>query len=54
MIEINDNIIETLENREDFRKEQKNYYETLLQNIYLPSLNVWKNPYTKNFDVGVV
>ena len=54
MLEINNNIIETLKNREDFRKEQKNYYETLLQNIYLPSLNVWKNPYTKNFDVGIV
>jgi len=53
-IEINNNITETLLNREDFKKEQKNYYEVLLQNIYLPSLNIWKNPYTENFDVTIV
>ena len=54
MIEINNNIAEALKNREDFKKEQKNYYEVLLQNIYLPSLNIWKNPYTKNIDLWIL
>lgn len=54
MIEINNIIMELLANREYFQKEQKNYYEVLLQNIYLPSLNVWKNPYTKHFDVTIL
>ena len=26
----------------------------MLQNIYLPSLNVWKDPYTKNFNMSVL
>jgi hypothetical protein len=26
----------------------------LLQNIYLPSLNVWKDPYTKDFNMAVL
>ena len=34
--------------------EEKSYYEILLQNISLPSLNVWKDPYTKNFDMTVL
>ena len=54
MININNNIQETLSNREEFKKQQKNYYEILLQNIYLPSLNVWKDPYTKDFDISVL
>lgn len=53
-LKINSNIIETLKNREDFQKEQKNYYEVLLQNIYLPSLNIWKNPYTDHFDISII
>ena len=54
MVEINDNVEETLKNREEFKKQQKSYYEVLLQNIYLPSLNVWKDPYTKDFDMSVL
>ena len=54
MIAINDNIQETLEWREQFKKQQKSYYEVLLQNIYLPSLNIWKNPYTQNFDMTIL
>lgn len=54
VLDINKNIAETLINREEFKKEQKNYYEVLLQNIYLPSLNIWKNPYTDNFDESVM
>lgn len=54
MIEVNDIINEKVEERESFKKKQKSYYETLLQNIYLPSLNIWKDPYTKNFDMTLL
>lgn len=32
---------------------QAPYYD-LLQNIYLPSLNLWKNPYTEALSLDVV
>lgn len=51
MIQINNNIQDMLEDRQQFKEQQKSYYEVLLQNIYLPTLNVWKDPYTKNFDI---
>ena len=43
MIEINNNIEEESQADEIFKQQQKSYYEVLLQNIYLPSLNVWKD-----------
>jgi hypothetical protein len=51
MIEINEKIEKEIEDRQIFKQQQKGYYEVLLQNIYLPSLNVWKDPYTKNFNM---
>ena len=39
--EVNNKIEEVVESRELFKKQQKSYYEVLLQNIYLPSLNIW-------------
>lgn len=54
MIVVNDNVHETLNNRNKFKEQQKNYYEILLQNIYLPSLNIWKDPYTKEFDISIL
>ena len=54
VLEANGEIREALDEREEFQKRQKSYYEVLLQNLYLPSLNVWKNPYTRNFDISVL
>ena len=54
MIEINNNIEEEIVSNEIFKQQQKSYYEVLLQNIYLPSLNVWKDPYTKNFNMWIL
>ena len=54
MIWISDNIEEELAIDEMFKQQQKSYYEVLLENIYLPSLNVWKDPYTKNFNMSVL
>ena len=54
MIEINKNVEEEIINNEIFKQQQKSYYEVLLQNIYLPSLNVWKDPYTKNFNMWIL
>ena len=54
IIEINENIEKVVADRELFKKQQKSYYEVLLQNIYLPSLNIWKDPYTKNFDMTLL
>lgn len=54
MIWISDNIEEELAIDEMFKQQQKSYYEVLLENIYLPSLNVWKDPYTRNFNMSVL
>jgi len=54
MIEINKKVEEEIINNEIFKQQQKSYYEVLLQNIYLPSLNVWKDPYTKNFNMWIL
>ena len=54
LIDASNDVQEKLDGREKFKAEQKNNYETLLQNIYLPSLNVWKDPYTKDFDITVM
>ena len=54
MIAIYDDIQETIDQREIFQQQQKSYYGVLLQNLYLPSLNVWKDPYTKNFDMSII
>jgi hypothetical protein len=51
MIVVNRNIENEIVEEEILKQQQKGYYEVLLQNIYLPSLNVWKDPYTKNFDM---
>lgn len=54
LIAVNSKIEEDLAGDETFKQTQKDYYEVLLQNIYLPSLNVWKDPYTKNFNMWVL
>lgn len=54
VISVNDAINEDLSENETFKQKQRNYYEVLLQNIYLPSLNIWKDPYTKNFNMAVL
>lgn len=54
VISINSLIDETLAKEEAEKNSKKDYYEILLQNIYLPSLNIWKDPYTKNFNMSVL
>ena len=54
MIKVNNNVEEAILNLENSKKEEMVSYETLLQKIYLPSLNVWKDPYTKNFDTTIL
>jgi len=54
IIWISNAIEEELASDELFKQQQKNYYEVLLQNIYLPTLNVWKDPYTKNFNMWIL
>ncbi len=54
MIAVNNRIEEDLAKDEILKQKQKDDYEVLLQNIYLPSLNVWKDPYTKNFNMWVL
>lgn len=51
MIQVNNNVQDMLKDRQEFKQQQKSYYEVLLQNIYLPTLNIWKDPYTKDFDI---
>ena len=54
MVVVNKNIETEIAEAEILKQQQKGYYEVLLQNIYLPSLNVWKDPYTKNFDMWIL
>lgn len=54
LISVYDNIKEEIADYETFEKKQSEYYEVLLQHLYLPSINVWKDPYTKNFDVTIL
>ena len=54
LIWTNNSIQKKLEEDKTRKEQQKKYYETLLQNIYLPSLNIWKDPYTKNFNMEVL
>ena len=54
LISIYNELEDTIASDKLFEEQQKSYYEILLQNIYLPSLNVWKDPYTKNFDMTVL
>ena len=54
LILLNNNIQKSIEEDNARKQQQKKYYETLLQNIYLPSLNTWKDPYTKNFNMAVL
>ena len=54
MISIHNNIEAEIDENEIIKNQQKSYYEVLLQNIYLPSLNVWKDPYTKNFNMWIL
>lgn len=54
MISVNDNIEERIKENEIYMQQQQSYFEVLLQNIYLPSLNVWKDPYTKNFNMWIL
>ena len=54
MLSVYNNIEDTIKWYDEFEKQQRSYYEVLLQNIYLPSVNVWKDPYTKNFDLSIL
>lgn len=54
MISVHNNVEKEIEENEVIKQQQKSYYEVLLQNIYLPSLNVWKDPYTKNFNMWIL
>ena len=54
MTSIYNDIDAELDNNKKFQQQQQSYYEIFLQNIYLPSLNVRKNPYTKTFDVTLL
>ncbi|GHW02814.1 hypothetical protein AGMMS50249_6000 [candidate division SR1 bacterium] len=41
----------------DYKKlfvEQTNYYEYFLNNLYLPTLNIWKDPYTQQIDISII
>jgi len=54
MVSISNTISEQLESRKEIKETQEDYYKVFLQNIYLPSLNIWKDPYTKAFDLSVL
>ncbi|MDD2537496.1 MAG: hypothetical protein PHU61_03325 [Candidatus Absconditabacteria bacterium] len=54
ILEINSDLREELNKFQKISTEQKQYYEILLRNIYLPSINLWKNPYTNFIDVSIM
>lgn len=54
IISVYNNEEDILTERETFRQHQQIYYQSLLEKIYLPSLNVWKDPYTNKFDITIL
>ena len=54
LISVYDNLRAAIVDYETFEQKQSEYYEVLLKKLYLPSINVWKDPYTKNFDATIL
>lgn len=54
LLAVNTKIAETLQERNDILKNLIRYYDLFLRNLYLPSLNVWKNPYSKQIDITIL
>ena len=54
LISVYDNLRAAIVDYETFEQKQSEYYEVLLKKLYLPSVNVWKDPYTKNFDATIL
>ena len=54
ILSINKTIEEKIVENEINNQRNKGYFDVLLKNIYLPSLNVWKDPYTQNFDMWIL
>jgi len=54
LLAVNTKIAETLQERNDILQNLIRYYDLFLRNLYLPSLNIWKNPYSKQIDITIL
>ncbi|MDR3168389.1 MAG: hypothetical protein LBU27_01105 [Candidatus Peribacteria bacterium] len=46
LVDVQEKVNTELQNRKQLAFDQNKYYNLFLRNIYLPSLNIWKDPYT--------
>lgn len=54
LFQIKENINSKLNNLKEIKESQQRYYNIFLNNLYLPSINVWKNPFTEEFDASIL
>ncbi|MDR0370069.1 MAG: hypothetical protein LBH96_06325 [Candidatus Peribacteria bacterium] len=50
LLEASDEVNTTLNNYQKLAEDQAKYYNMFLRHLYLPSINVWKDPYTTLID----
>lgn len=50
LLEAADEVNHTFDNYQKLAEDQAKYYNMLLRHLYLPSINVWKDPYTTLID----
>ncbi|MDR0860190.1 MAG: hypothetical protein LBO09_04355 [Candidatus Peribacteria bacterium] len=54
LLEVGEEVSTKLQERKQLALDQNKYYNLFLRNIYLPSLNVWKDPYTLAIDPTII
>ncbi|MDR2541084.1 MAG: hypothetical protein LBD11_04845 [Candidatus Peribacteria bacterium] len=54
LLEVGEEVSAKLQERKQLALDQTKYYNLFLRNIYLPSLNVWKDPYTLEIDPTII
>ncbi|MDR0608105.1 MAG: hypothetical protein LBG52_07385 [Candidatus Peribacteria bacterium] len=54
LLDIEEKVVTELQHRQQLAVEQNKYYNLFLRHIYLPSLNIWKDPYTAIIDPSLI
>jgi hypothetical protein len=54
LLEVDNSVSELLEKYNAIKDRQNSYYESLLQLFYFPTLNIWKNQFTKDIDITII
>ncbi|MBQ7074888.1 hypothetical protein IJM86_07795 [bacterium] len=54
LLEVDTSVSELLEKYNAIKDRQNSYYQSLLELFYFPTLNIWKNQFTKDIDVTLI